>query len=176
MARKKKHPPDDKENVMSMGGFLGGLSNLLEKLTELAEKGEELRSSGELGGQGNSKLRGVYGFTIKTGLSGDREGGIKVEPFGNVRKDEQTGQTVVHEVREPLVDVFEEADHVLVVAELPGVAAEEVRLFLQEDILTIVAEHGDKKYRKEVHLPATLPADRMSHVCHNGVLEIKIGK
>ena len=45
---------------------------------------------------------------------------IKVEPFGNVTKDKESGRTVVHEVREPLVDVFEEDDHVLVIAEMPG--------------------------------------------------------
>ena len=51
---------------------------------------------------------------------------MKVEPFGNVRKDERTGRATVREVMEPPVDVFEEADHVLVVAEMPGVGAEDV--------------------------------------------------
>jgi HSP20 family protein len=175
MARDEPHRPRDKGGEAGPGGFLGGLSNLLEKLTELAEKGQELRASGDLGGAGE-KLRGVYGFTIRTGLGGDREGGMKVEPFGNVRRDERTGRTVVHEFREPVVDVFEEADHVLVVAELPGVGAEDVRLSLQDDVLTVTAEHGDKKYRKEVHLPAVPSEGRMSHACHHGVLEIKIGK
>jgi hypothetical protein len=41
MARHNKHEADEKENNKGLGGFLGGLNSLLEKLTELAEKGEQ---------------------------------------------------------------------------------------------------------------------------------------
>jgi len=157
---------------MGLGGLFEGLGAFLEKLGELAEKGEELRESGEIRDP-KGKVRGVYGFSIKTGLGGE---GVKVEPFGNVHKDKQTGKTVVSEVREPMVDIFDEQDHVLVVAEMAGVGAEEVKLELQDDVLTIVAEGGEKKYRKEVLLPASFSADKMSHTCHNGVLEVRLGK
>lgn len=171
MTRKTKEPKEGE--AMGLGGFLSGLGTLLEKLGDLAEKGEELRQTGELHGLGpRDKVRGVYGFTIKTGLGG--EPGVKVEPFGNVRKDERTGQTVVDEVREPAVDVFEEAEAVLVVAEMPGVGADDVQLDLTEDVLSITAAHGDKKYRKEVLLPAAFAAEQMSHTCRNGVLEVKL--
>ena len=60
---------------------------------------------------------------------------MKVEPFGNVAKDAKTGRATVHEVIEPPVDVFEEADHVLVVAELPGVSDEDIKLELRDDVL-----------------------------------------
>lgn len=165
----------------AIGGFLGGLTTLIERLGELAEKGEELKKLEQFGGE-DGKLQGVYGFTIKTNLGGDRNGGggdggkVKVEPFGNVRRDEKTGRATVHEVLEPPVDVFEEADHVLVVAELPGVGDEDVRLELHEDLLTIAAERGPKKYRKEVLLPASFDAGRMSHTCRNGVLEVKLAR
>jgi HSP20 family protein len=93
-----------------------------------------------------------------------------------VRKDEKTGQTVVDEVREPMVDLFDEQDCVLVVAEMPGIASDDVKLDLQDDILTIAAERGDKKYRREVLLPATFAAERMSWKCHNGVVEVRFAK
>ena len=156
-----------------LGGFLGGLSTLIENLGELAEKGEELRKSGEIKSR-DGKVRGVYGFSIKVGLGED--GGVKVEPFGNVRKDAKTGTAVVEEVREPMVDVFEEEDHVLVLAEMPGVGEEDIKLELNEDVLSIVAEKGEMKYRKEVLLPAAFSADKMSHTCRNGVLEVKFIK
>jgi len=161
----------DKESF-GVGGVLGGLATLLEKLGELAEKGEELRKTGEIRGP-EGKVHGVYGFNIKVGLG---EEGVKVEPFGNVRKDEQTGRPVVHEVREPMVDVFDEKDHALVVAEMPGVGEEDVKLELKQDILTIAASKADKKYRKEVLLPGVFSADKMSHKCRNGVLEIRLQK
>ena len=91
------------EGLHSLGGFIGGLGGLLEKLGDLAERGEELRGIHELRGK---PVRGVVGFTIKTALG---EGnGFKVEPFGNVGKDERTGKVAVHEVNEPMVDVFDE--------------------------------------------------------------------
>ena len=157
---------------MGLGGLFEGLGTFLEKLGELAEKGEELRESGEIHDP-KGKVRGVYGFSIRTGLGGE---GVKVEPFGNVHKDKQTGKTVVSEVREPMVDIFDEQDHLLVVAEMAGVGAEEVKLELQDDVLTIVAEGGEKKYRKEMLLPASFSADKMSHTCRNGVLEVRLGK
>lgn len=168
MAKQKK----EKEGLMGLGGFIGGLGTLLEKLGELAEKGEALRKAGTLQEE-EGKVKGVYGFSVKVGLG---EEGMTVEPFGNVRTDERTGKTVVSEVREPLVDVFEETDHVLVVSEMPGIGAEDVHLELRDDILTLVAEHGDKKYRKEVLLPAVLSPEKMSFTCRNGVVEIKLMK
>ena len=79
--------------------------------------------------------------------------GFKVEPFGNIGRDKDTGQSVVSEIREPVVDVFEEADHVLVVAEMAGIGSGDVHVEVRDDVLIISAEKGDKKYRKEVLLP-----------------------
>lgn len=169
-----KHKPS--AGKVGGGGFLDGLTSLLEKLGELADKGQELRKSGTIGGLDRAgNLRGVYGFTIRTGLS-DQEPGIKVEPFGNVRPDQRTGQPVVHELREPLVDVFEETDHVLVVAELPGISDEDLKLELRDDVLVLDAAQGEKKYRKEVLLPRAFPPERMTHSCRNGVLEVRFQK
>ena len=102
-------------------GILKGLGDLVEKLSDLAEKGEQFSRTGEfqLGDEGKG-LKGVFGFSVKTGLGGKE---VKVEPFGNISKDKATGKSMVHELREPLVDVFEEEDHVLIVAEMPGIEA-----------------------------------------------------
>ena len=176
MAKRKSDNGSSKGDAPSTEGFFGGLTNLLEKLGELAEKGQELRESGTIGGlDPEGKVRGVYGFTIRTGL-GDKEPGIKVEPFGNVRPDKRTGQTVVHEMREPMVDIFEETDHVLLVAELPGISDDDIALELRDDILVITASKGKKKYRKEVLLPGVFQAENMSRSCRNGVLELRFKK
>jgi HSP20 family protein len=173
MTKKESKKQSGEEGFRGLGGWLGGLGGLLEKLGELAEKGEELRKSGVLESS-DKKIQGVYGFSIKVGAGQD--GGLKVEPFGNVRKDEETGKTVVDEIREPMVDIFEEQDHVLVVAEMPGISQEETKLDLKDDILTITAAHGDKKYHKEVLLPAAFAPEKMSHSCHNGVLEVRFAQ
>jgi len=156
--------------VSGFGGVFKGLADLIEKLGDLADKGEALKGSGEFQQQG---VKGVYGFTVKTGLGdrGDRE--MKVEPFGNVHRDARTGETVVQEIREPVVDVFEEKDHTLVVAEMPGVSTKDVTLTVKDDLLTIYAEKRDKKYRKEILLPRSYPQEKMKMSCNNGILEIK---
>lgn len=157
-----------------LGGILRGLGNLVEKLAELAETGSELSRTGEIRGtEAGKEVRGVYGFTVKVGIGGE---GLKVEPFGNIRRDEKTGRSVVQEVREPVVDLFEEPDHTLIVAEMPGVGAENVRLEVEGDVLTITAERGDKKYRKEVLLPGSFPREKMQVSCVNGVVEIRCVK
>ncbi len=74
------------------------------------------------------------------------------------------------------MDIFEETDHVLVVAELPGISENDVNLQLHDDILTVVAEKAEKKYRKEVLLPAAFPAEKMSSSCRNGVLQVRFQK
>ena len=115
----------------------------------------------------------MYGFTVKVGLGGE---GVKIEPFGNIRTDAASGRSAVQEVIEPVVDVFEEQDHTLVVAEMPGIAAEDVHLEVKDDVLTITAEKAKKKYRKEVLLPDTFPREKMQVSCTNGVLEVRCVK
>lgn len=168
---KKKDKDASGEGSFGLGGFLRGLADVVEKLGELAEKGQEISKTGEIRGRGPTKeLKGIYGFNVKFGLGGE---GIKVEPFGNIGKDKTTGQSVVHEIREPIVDLFEEEDYVLVVAEMPGITAEDLQLDLQDDLLTIYAEREDKKYRKEVLLPGSFLKEKMVVSCNNGILEIK---
>ncbi|MDD5033443.1 MAG: Hsp20/alpha crystallin family protein [Methylococcaceae bacterium] len=162
-----------KTNVTgNVEGILRGLGDLVEKLGELAEKGEQIKRSGHFDiPAGQRDVKAVYGFSVKMGL-GDEE--TQVEPFGNVRRNEDTGETVVQEVSEPLVDVIEEADHILVLAEMPGVSEEDVRLDLAGDILTLHAERGSKKYHKEILLPRTFDAEGMERSCRNGILEVKL--
>jgi HSP20 family protein len=155
-----------------LGGILKGLGDLVEKLGDLSESGGELSRTGEIHGAGK-ELKGIYGFTIKSGIGGD---GPRIEPFGNIRKDRDSGRSVVQEVREPVVDLFEEEDHVSIVAEMPGISVEDVQITVEDDLLTITAAHGEKKYRKEVLLPASYAREKMQVTCNQGVVEIKCVK
>lgn len=160
------------EGLGGIEGIFRGVGDLVEKLGELAEKGETLSKTGEINfGEKGKELKGLYGFSFKMGLGGKD---IKVEPFGNIRKDKTSGEPVVEEVREPIVDVFEEKDHTLVVAEMPGISVADVHIDVKDDVLTISAEKGkDKKYRKEVLLPRVYPKEKMAVSCNNGILEIR---
>ncbi|MCX7018516.1 MAG: Hsp20/alpha crystallin family protein [bacterium] len=154
-----------------LGSILGGLENLIRKLEDLSQTADEVTKTGEF--KSGDKVRGVYGFSVRMGTGGE---GIKVEPFGTVRQEKMAGESKVVEIREPMVDVFDEKDHVLVVAEMPGIAVSDLKIDLNDDILIITAEKGDKKYHKEVLLPTAFPKEGMSVVCNNGIIELKFLK
>ena len=158
----------------SGGGFewlLGGFSDLVEKLSELAEKGEQLSRTGEIDFKQKGKgLKGLYGFSVKVGLGGEE---VKIEPFGNIRRDRESGEAVVQEIREPVADVFEEKDYTLIVVEMPGISEDDVQIEVKDDLLTLSAEDGEKKYRKEILMPKSYPKEKMRISCNNGILEIK---
>ena len=107
------------------------------------------------------------------GDSGQTE--LKVEPFGNVRRsplDRPSGE----DVREPLLDVHEEDDHVLVLVELPGVAKDNVKLKVENGQLRLLAERGKTIYRKEVDLPENCSAEHMTWDCSNGILKVRFDR
>ena len=92
----------------------------------------------------------------------------------------------------PACDVFEDKDAVKIVTELPGVKSEDVKLSLENNLLTI---RGEKKQEAEerserVHryersygvferafvLPSTVDGDKISAQCRDGVLTIVVPK
>ena len=166
---------DKKSNATgNFEGILRGLGDLVQKLGDLADKGEEMKRSGafDIDTSSGKNAKAVYGFSMKMGLDGNQE--PRIEPFGNIHRDEKTGETTVQEMSEPLIDIIEESDHVLVLAEMPGVADEDIHLDLDGDILVLHAEKGSKKYHKEVVLPRSFESKAMERSCHNGILEVKL--
>ena len=158
------------------GRILSGLTDIAEKLNEISEKGETVAKKGEFtfpskeGG-----VKGVYGFSLKTGLGGKGDA-IKVEPFGNIRKDKKTGEAVVQEIHEPLMDVFEDEKATTLIAEMPGVGRDDIKIDVRDDVLTISAKKGAKKYRKEVLLSHSPAKERIKVTCNNGIVTIRCKK
>jgi len=168
----RKHASEPNVNDSNLGGVFRSLGGFLELLSNIAEQGGgELERSGEVGDD-KKGVKAVYGFSVRVGGGGKPQ----IEKFGNI-KDKEDGQgPVVEETREPMVDVFDEADHLLVVAELPGVDASDIRFEVKEDILGLTATSGDRKYRKEVLLPSAVRAQAATSSYRNGVFEIKLPK
>jgi HSP20 family protein len=178
---------EDKGEHGGLSGWLGGFTALLESLEKLAEGGAELHRTGTIPssatgenpagpgeGEASRAPRGVFGVSVKMGLGGGQD--FRVEPFGNVRRDRSTGASVVEEVREPLIDVFDEGDRLLVVAEMPGVESEDVHVDLDGRLLTVTAERADRKYRKSIEVPEGTRRERLSVSCNNGIVEIGVAK
>ena len=112
----------------------------------------------------------VYGYSIKIGPDGKPE----IREFGNV-KPSKFGPRVKEE-REPLVDIVETDNEVQVVAELPGVEKEDIKLHGTEDSLVISVDNPQRKYYKEISLPAKVNVKEAKTQYKNGVLEIRLPK
>ena len=140
----------------------------------MAEAGEELSRTGELE-DSSGNIRGVYGINVKTGLGDQGQTELKVEPFGSVRRV-SADRPESEDIREPLVDVHEEDDCVLVLVELPGVAKENVELKVAEGRLSLLAKRGKTTYRKEVDLPKGCSAEHWSWECSNGILQARFDR
>jgi HSP20 family protein len=156
---------------LSLGGLFKGIENLVDLAAKLKEAGGEINKEGEID-LSNLKegMKGVFGFSVKTAVGGKPV----VESCGNVKKSPR-GPTVEEE-REPITDVFDEDDEIRIYAEMPGVNEEDIKLDLKDDIVDISAQTGDRKYHKEVLLPAKVQTDTLVSSYSNGILEIKVKK
>lgn len=155
---------------ISFGGLFQGIGDLIDLVSKMAkEDKEEAKREGEFTSP-SGKVKGIWGFTIKTGIGGKPT----VEPFGNVRKTPKG--PVVEEQREPIVDVFDEKDQIMVVAELPGIDKEDITTEIKNDILTLSAKNNNRKYNKEILLPCEVDPNTLTITYKNGILEIKMQK
>lgn len=152
----------------SFGGLFKGLEGLIDLAAKAAEKHGEIKKEGDIKGLGKG-AKGVYGFSIRT-----LAGGPVIERFGNIRETPE-GPRVV-ETREPMVDVFEEKDHILIIVELPGVEEKDVRIDVKEEVVSLNAKGRDRKYSKDVKLPCPVDAATLESVYKNGIVEIKLRK
>ena len=174
MVKGKKKDKEEESGIhidLGLGGIFKRLGGIIESVSKLSSELEDIDTTktGEIKGLGD-KVRGHYGFTVRT-MGG---GKVKVEPFGNIRKTEKG--PVVEEVREPLVDVFDEEKEFKVIAELPGVTEDEIKVGISGDILTISAEGKRRKYHKETLLTAKTKPETMTKSFKNGILEITFAK
>ncbi len=157
---------------LSLGGIFRDLGNLIELAGKLAEEGEEIRKERVFTarGPGGKELQGIFGVSVRT-----LEGGKSVfETFGNIKKTPKG--PVVEEVREPIVDLFDEKSHVRLIAELPGVSDEGLSIELKGDILNLNAAGKERQYAKEILLPCPVKQESLQKSFHNGILEITIEK
>lgn len=153
---------------ITFGGLFKGIHNLIDLASKLSEEAGEFKKEGEI--KIGDQVKGVYGFNIRT-MAGGRP---IIETFGNIR--ETPKGPVVEEEREPVADVFDEKDQVMVVVELPGVDMDDIAVDVEGDILRISAQTEDRKYSKEILLPSKVDEEKMESSYKNGILEIKLLK
>ena len=75
-------------------------------------------------------------------------------------------------VRGPLVDVFNEAEEVLIVVDLGGFTRGEISLSMNPEHYILQATRGDQQFQEIIDLPANVDVERSQERLLNGVLEI----
>ena len=116
----------------------------------------------------------VYGYSVTIGPDGKPN----VREFGNVKPETRLGRPHIDikEKREPLADVMTINGEVKVIVELPGVEKKDIRLQGTERSLTISVDTPQRKYYKEVELPAKVNPKEAKSSYKNGVLEVTLQK
>jgi HSP20 family protein len=112
----------------------------------------------------------VWGYSVKIGPDGRPD----VRKFGNVDAFPNMlgGGVSVKEEREPLVDVIRGTEEVRVIAEVPGVAKENLRVSADESSVTIESITGEPRYHKRVELRDQVDPASAKSTYKNGILEV----
>jgi len=145
---------------------------LFEEIDKIFE--EMLREPFELEGRKEGKSRIVgpyfYGFSVTIGP----DGVPKIREWGNIKPG--VIRPRISETIEPFTDVIEEADHIKVIMDIPGVEKDKINVQATEDTIEVSATNRDRKYYKLVRLPAKIIPETAKATYKNGVLTITLEK
>ena len=117
----------------------------------------------------------VYGYSMTIGPDGKP----KIREFGNVKSFAGRGffeQPSLSAEREPLVDVSSTDKEVKVVAELPGVKKENIKINAYENTVEIISDDPQRKYHRTIEVPEDIDVESAKSNYNNGILEITFKK
>jgi HSP20 family protein len=148
----------------------GRLEELREKLKKAGGRqvlSDEEWRRGEMSVSGHLRTRGILG---------EREYHIGTAGSPARRKGRER-VSAPPEAVEPPVDVFHEAEGIMVVAEVPGVELTDLELKAEDDVLSFSTKpKAPRSYRKEIRLGSRVDADSLKATCRNGILEVHLRK
>ena len=169
-------------NILGMAGGTNqkkaseGLLGLIDNLAELSEKSESFKKEFELAGKRGSveyiisarPLRGrivghesLHQRTMKRGM----------KPLAGTHLQELKPG----EEREPITDITENDDEIIVFMELPGIHEKDIMIDVDQNILKITI-NKEKKEVKEIPLPKSVQKIGLISKYNNGILEVRIKK
>jgi HSP20 family protein len=116
----------------------------------------------------------VFGMNFGFGPDGKPN----VSHFGNV-KTKPEGDAEIKVDRDPLIDIYEEGEDLVIVAEVPGVKKNDIELKaspLELEIMAGTGEHDkvSRNYRKVIPLPIEINPDVAKARYTNGILEVRL--
>jgi HSP20 family molecular chaperone IbpA len=84
-------------------------------------------------------------------------------------------------VYQPRVDVYENAEELLLLADVPGASAESVNIRYEDELLTLQAQRTaangpNLRYERAFHLPESVDPEQISAELKQGVLHLHLRK
>jgi HSP20 family protein len=158
-------------------GLFRGIASILQTANDLAVRaGDDGTTPIEIDRAGS---KGVPG-TVKVAYGASLRVGARVAPPrrrpGRVRQNPGR-DPVIDETHEPVVDLFDEGDHFIVIAELPGVEQPAIKWSVEGGKrLDIRAESADRTYVKQIDLPGLVNEHAATYGYANGVMELRLWK
>ncbi len=139
--------------------------NIFENFDEIIERIFESIDTNQINQTKNRPF--IYGFSLTQRPGAEPD----IKEFGNIRPSIhgfEVGE------RKPIIDVFESEDEVHVVAEMPGVDKEDIKLDATETSLDISAKTENTEYSEYVELPVSVQTDSAKASYKNGVLDVTL--
>ena len=117
----------------------------------------------------------VYGYSMTIGPDGKPN----IQEFGNVKSVSGRGsfeQPSLSAEREPLIDISTTDKEVKIVAEMPGISKEKIKIDAYDKYVEIKSEDPNRKYHKQIEVPEGTDIESARSNYNNGVLEITFQK
>jgi HSP20 family protein len=119
----------------------------------------------------------VYGYSMTIGPDGKPN----IREFGNVKSTfagsgEFFQQPSISSEREPLVDISSTDKEVKIVAEMPGIKKENIKINAYENSVEIISDDPQRKYHKVIDLPPEADIETVKSKYNNGILEVVFNK
>ena len=156
--------------IPGLGGLLKGLESspaFKERLKRINQEVERRLKETPLKRTTDRGPNMESGFSTRTLVQEE------TPSFG--RKGKKSSAHTPSRPKEPMVDVFDEKDHLRIIVELPGVMEKDVKTDLDKETLTLRINSAGWKPEHNITLPYA-PLGKLKKVFRNGILELKVGK
>jgi len=162
---------------IDLGKLLSSPEEVRDRLQQLREK---LKQAGGKEVLGDEEWRNgsisVGGYFRTRGILGDAEYHIGTTSRPSSQKGTER-ESEAPEVVEPAADVFDEADEIMIIAEVPGVNMEDLELKIEDKVISLSSKPTARRsYRKEIPLDSQPVPESLEANCRNGILEIHLKK
>ena len=81
----------------------------------------------------------------------------------------------ITEYKTPMMDIVDEKDHIELVLEMPGIAKDDLKIETEGDIVHIIGDNGEIKYKRDVKLDFK-PKDKVQARENHGIITLTIRK